>query len=76
MVGPRTEHIGHLPAWALQQRMTVSEMLEMPFYHPAIEEGLRTALRDLNTQLNVAPQDIDQGIDDASVFSLRLRATF
>ena len=55
MVGPSTEHIAHLLSWAHQKRMTVPEMLEMPFYHPVIEEGMRTALRDLNTQLNVAP---------------------
>jgi dihydrolipoamide dehydrogenase len=47
MVGPDAEHIGHLLAWALQSGMTVEGMLEMPFYHPVVEEGLRTALRDL-----------------------------
>lgn len=47
MVGPRTEHIAHLLAWAHQMNMTVTQMLEMPFYHPVIEEGLRTALRAL-----------------------------
>jgi dihydrolipoamide dehydrogenase len=31
--------------------MTVAHMLEMPFYHPAVEEGLRTALHDLDTKL-------------------------
>lgn len=55
MFGPAAEHIGHLLAWAAQQRMTVSHMLEMPFYHPVIEEGLRTALRDLNHQLHLGP---------------------
>ena len=47
MAGPDAEHIGHLLAWALQNRMTVAQMLEMPFYHPVVEEGLRTALREL-----------------------------
>jgi dihydrolipoamide dehydrogenase len=51
MVGPDAEHIGHLLAWALQARMTVAQMLDMPFYHPVVEEGLRTALRDLDAQL-------------------------
>jgi len=51
MVGPRAEHLGHLLAWALQQNMTVHDMLAMPFYHPVIEEGLRTALRDAAAQL-------------------------
>jgi dihydrolipoamide dehydrogenase len=52
MVGPRAEHIAHLLAWAHQSRMTIADMLGMPFYHPVIEEGLRTALRDACRQLN------------------------
>ena len=51
MFGPRAEHLGHLLAWAHQSGMTVSQMLEMPFYHPVIEEGLRTALQDASKQL-------------------------
>jgi dihydrolipoamide dehydrogenase len=54
MAGPDAEHIGHLLAWALQARMTVAEMLEMPFYHPVVEEGLRTALRDLEQRMREA----------------------
>jgi dihydrolipoamide dehydrogenase len=51
MVGPDAEHVGHLLAWALQAGMTVAQMLQMPFYHPVVEEGLRTALRDLDTRI-------------------------
>ena len=51
MFGPRAEHLGHLLAWAHQSNMTIGQMLEMPFYHPVIEEGLRTALRDVQQQL-------------------------
>ena len=54
MVGPDAEHIAHLLAWALQARMTVGEMIDMPFYHPVVEEGLRTALRDLEANLHAA----------------------
>jgi dihydrolipoamide dehydrogenase len=54
MIGPAAEHLGHLLAWALQNQMTIPEMLEMPFYHPVIEEGLRTALRDLDAKLRSA----------------------
>jgi dihydrolipoamide dehydrogenase len=57
MVGPDAEHIGHLLAWALQAGMTVAQMLEMPFYHPVVEEGLRTALRDLDARMRVARRD-------------------
>jgi dihydrolipoamide dehydrogenase len=46
MAGPRAENIAHLLAWAHQQGLTIEQMLAMPFYHPVVEEGLRTALRD------------------------------
>jgi dihydrolipoamide dehydrogenase len=47
MIGPGVEHTAHLLAWAVQKRLTVSELLDMPFYHPVVEEGIRTALQDL-----------------------------
>jgi dihydrolipoamide dehydrogenase len=52
LAAPRGEHLAHLLAWAIQQRLTVFEMLQMPFYHPVIEEGLRTALRDVARQVH------------------------
>ena len=52
MVGPRAEHIGHLLAWAHQCGLTIADMLALPFYHPVVEEGLRTALRDACRKLN------------------------
>lgn len=54
MLAPGAEHLTHLLCWALQNNMTVGQILEMPFYHPVIEEGLRTALRDLDAKLRVA----------------------
>jgi len=51
MIGPAAEHLGHLLAWTIDGRLTVSEALRRPFYHPVIEEGLRTALRTLNARL-------------------------
>ncbi|GFL08625.1 dihydrolipoyl dehydrogenase [Neisseria gonorrhoeae] len=53
IVGPAAEHLAHLLAWAHQMKMTVPQMLDMPFYHPVIEEGLRTALRDADAKLKV-----------------------
>ncbi|WP_054286512.1 dihydrolipoyl dehydrogenase [Gulbenkiania mobilis] len=50
-IGPRAENIAHTLAWAYQLGLTVPQMLEMPFYHPVVEEGLRTALRDAAAQL-------------------------
>jgi dihydrolipoamide dehydrogenase len=54
MIGPDAEHLAHLLAWAHQLQLTVAEMLRLPFYHPVIEEGLRTALRDAYSQLDAA----------------------
>ncbi len=55
MVGPSAEHIGHLLAWAHQAELTVQEMLDSPFYHPVVEEGVRTALRDLRDAIAHKP---------------------
>ena len=51
ILAPAAEHIAHLLAWALQSKMHIKQMLEMPFYHPVIEEGLRTALLDADSKL-------------------------
>jgi dihydrolipoamide dehydrogenase len=63
MFGPAAEHLGHLLAWARQQGLTVDQMLEMPFYHPVIEEGLRTALRDLRHNLGGGQEVIERCMD-------------
>ena len=63
MIGPAAEHIGHLLAWALQQHQTVVQMLACPFYHPTVEEGLRTALRDLEQRLRPAMSMPDDCMD-------------
>ena len=46
MIAPRAEHLAHMVALALSMGLNVHQVLQMPFYHPAIEEGLRTALKD------------------------------
>jgi dihydrolipoamide dehydrogenase len=51
LIGPQAEHLAHLLAWVTQQHMTVDRALQLPFYHPVIEEGLRTALIDLARKL-------------------------
>ena len=38
-------------------------MLEMPFYRPVIEEGLRTALRDLHDKLRPGPEMTEAWMD-------------
>lgn len=51
MCAPEGEHLAHLLALAIQRRLSAGDLLGMPFYHPVIEEGLRTALRGLARQL-------------------------
>jgi dihydrolipoamide dehydrogenase len=52
MIAPDGEHLAHLLALVIQQNMTVFDFLQMPFYHPTVEEGLRTALRGMASQVN------------------------
>lgn len=51
LCAPAGEHMAHLLALAVEQRLTVHDLLRMPFYHPVLEEGLRTALRDAASRL-------------------------
>ncbi|MGP1680183.1 MAG: dihydrolipoyl dehydrogenase [Burkholderiales bacterium] len=58
MLAPAAEHLAHLLSWALQSKMTLAQMLEMPFYHPVVEEGMRTALRELGLKLRAAQVNV------------------
>ncbi len=63
MIGPAAEHIGHLLAWSVQRGDTVQQMLDSPFYHPVIEEGVRTALRHLQRALRMGPVPVERCLD-------------
>jgi dihydrolipoamide dehydrogenase len=63
LIAPRGEHLAHLLAWSVQQRLRVPELLAMPFYHPVIEEGLRTALRRLQRALHLGPEPEPNSLD-------------
>ncbi|RZL02229.1 MAG: dihydrolipoyl dehydrogenase [Rubrivivax sp.] len=63
MVGPAAEHIAHLLSWSVQHHLTVQQMLDSPFYHPVIEEGVRTALRELNRRLRMGPVPVARCMD-------------
>jgi dihydrolipoamide dehydrogenase len=55
MCAPDGEHLAHLLALAIQQGLSVQDLLRLPFYHPVVEEGLRAALRELAIQLPGRP---------------------
>lgn len=63
MIGPAAEHLGHLLAWSVQRGDTVQQMLDSPFYHPVVEEGLRTALRLLQRSLRLGPAPVERCLD-------------
>lgn len=53
MIGPNAENIAHLLAWQIEQNASLEQLLEMPFYHPVVEEGVRTAFRDAASKINL-----------------------
>jgi dihydrolipoamide dehydrogenase len=56
LCAPSGEHLAHLLALAVERSLTVQELLGMPYYHPVVEEGLRTALRALARE--VGPEGV------------------
>jgi dihydrolipoamide dehydrogenase len=51
LFAPEGEHLAHWLALAIHRRSPVRDLLRAPFYHPTVEEGLRTALREIARQL-------------------------
>jgi dihydrolipoamide dehydrogenase len=56
---PDGEHLAHLVAWAISCNLTAHETLALPFYHPVVEEGLRTAIRDAARQVEAPPNQLE-----------------
>ena len=46
MIAPKGENLAHLLAWCIEQGLGIGRLLQMPFYHPVIEEALQAALYD------------------------------
>lgn len=65
MIAPQGEHLGHLLAWAIYKKLSAFDVLKMPFYHPVIEEGMRTALRNLAAQVDVKTSAFDLAMCDS-----------
>ncbi|MGB3626859.1 MAG: dihydrolipoyl dehydrogenase [Henriciella sp.] len=68
LVGPGIEHIAHMIAWAVETRLTASDMLDRPFYHPTLEEGLKSALQQICKAVSAPkPPERDDGFLPGSV---------
>ncbi|WP_419825233.1 dihydrolipoyl dehydrogenase [Sphingomonas sp.] len=62
IAAPGGEHLGHLLAWAIEQGLTATKLLDLPIYHPTYEEGLKTALREICAGTGTEPPaDRDEG---------------
>ncbi|MDQ0314517.1 dihydrolipoyl dehydrogenase [Amorphus orientalis] len=57
LFAPGADHMAHLLAQAVMHGETASGLLELPFYHPTLEEGLKPALREIcrNTPSGAPP---------------------
>ena len=47
MLGMRAEHVAQFLAMAIQREETVHSLLQIPFYHPVVEETVQSALQDI-----------------------------
>lgn len=54
LIGPDAEHLGHMLAWVIQRGLTADQVLDLPFYHPTVEEGVQGALRRISTEVKRA----------------------
>lgn len=52
LISTHGEHLAHLLAWAVQREESVTTLLELPYYHPSIEEMVQSALKDAARQLS------------------------
>jgi dihydrolipoamide dehydrogenase len=62
MLGPEVDQSAHLICWAIEWGKSASDLLDMPYYHPTLIEGLKTALRDICKGVHApVPAERDQG---------------
>ncbi len=47
MLGPAVEHLAHIVSGALRDGLTAAALLDRPYYHPTIEEGLSSVLSEI-----------------------------
>ena len=51
MLAAGGEHLAHLLAWSIGRGETAGELLQMPFYHPVVEELVQSAMLDIVRQV-------------------------
>jgi len=58
MAIPHGEHMAHHLSWAISKDLTVYDMMELPFYHPTLEEGLYALIQKCIKQLGIKKEGI------------------
>ncbi len=53
MMVPDGEYLGHFLAMAIENHLTVQDILQTPCYHPTIMEGLEDALKAIAVQIDI-----------------------
>ena len=53
MMAPGADHFSHLLTMAIQNKISIHELLQLPVYHPVLEEGLRQALINAKSKSTV-----------------------
>jgi dihydrolipoamide dehydrogenase len=51
LVAPQGEHLAHFLGGMLACKARLEDILQVPIYHPVLEEGLRSALKDAASRL-------------------------
>ncbi len=59
ILGPDAEHLAHLLAFAIGQKVGLEDLLQMPAYHPTHEEVLRGAVRSALRVCDTDPPDLE-----------------
>lgn len=54
IMAPAADHFGYILALAVQEKLSLQSLLQLPYYHPVLEEGLRTALGKMEKQVKQA----------------------
>ncbi|WP_295426611.1 hypothetical protein [uncultured Thiodictyon sp.] len=55
MIGPGCEHLAQALAWGVERRLTVRQMVQMPFDHPGVGAALQETLSELVLRLGPTP---------------------
>ena len=55
LFAPGADHMVHLLCAAIMRGETASDVLDLPLYHPTLEEGLKDALREVCQKANAPP---------------------